>query len=320
MFSDTLTIKINDNYNATSVKNIKTAIRALYKYLDINSTEYDKQHIMNNVDKVIEFINSRCLNTGKVYLNYYIKLLFFEDIINTKLKTHFQEIIRKADKQRNENKNEELTNIDIESIYNYFSNQLYGTVKVIDKRNPEKFVERQKSSPFSQTKCYRTCLFSILENTPIRLNELSNMKFIDDDKCNFIDFNNNRLVIRNHKNGGKIRHIKLKQQTIADLKYLQQHMKTTYLFIKKKNMENEISMNGSDIEQMFRTAMKTYNKIHGIEHIKGKQGIHSLRQNKVSKTYNQLSVKMDEIRQILELTDNLGHTLSTQMRDYLKQI
>ena len=79
-------------------------------------------------------------------------------------------------------------------------------------------------------------------------------------------------------------------------------------------------MNGSDIEQMFRTAMKTYNKIHGIEHIKGKQGIHSLRQNKVSKTYNQLSVKMDEIRQILELTDNLGHTLSTQMRDYLKQI
>ncbi len=145
------------------------------------------------------------------------------------------------------------------------------------------------------------------------------MKFTNDNENNFIDLENKALVIRKHKNGKSTRFVKLKEQTINDIKYLRDMMNTEYLFIKKQG-DNIVSMNGYDIEQMSRIAIKTYNKEHGIEHIKGKQGIHGIRQNKVTSVYNDLSVKMEEIKKIIELSGSLGHTISTQLRDYVKQV
>lgn len=324
-----MTIKLNSKYNSTSVKNIKTAVRALYRFLTIPDESYDKNHILNNVDNVIIFIKSLNTNTAKLYLNYYVKLLSFEDIVIEKLQEALKETISKADNTRLENNKQKLITLDPEAFYQYYYNQLHGKVKYLDKRNPDKVIERERDAKFSITRCYRVCLFSILSNMPLRLTELSNMKFVDDKINNFVDFNNNQLVIRKHKNGGiyalkkhkkgSTRFIILKERTMNDIKYLKDKMNTTFLFSKYIN-GIEMSMNGQDIEQLSRTAINTYNKAHGVKHIKGHMGIHGLRQNKVSTLYTELQIKADEIKKIIDLSRSLGHGLTTASRDYLKKI
>jgi integrase len=164
-------------------------------------------------------------------------------------------------------------------------------------------------------------LFSILKDNPIRLTELTNMLFEDDGINNFVDFEKKQLVIRIHKNKKGIRYIKLSDETIDDIKKSQKYIKSKYLFCKKRQGDDkDISQDVYGMEELLRVAMKEYNKVHGIEHVKGKFGVHGLRHNKVSKTYKELNVNIDAIKQILALCDSLGNGVSTQARDYLKTI
>lgn len=316
MFSETLTIKINNIYNDTTVKNLKTSIRKLYKYLNINSVTYDKMHIINNVDTILDFINSLNVNVAKLYLNYYVKLLSFEDITLNKLSQHLKKVIELSNEKRKENKEEKLIDIDINDVYKYFYDILHNAYEYEDKRN-NKVIKRSKPAKFSLTRCYRTVLFSILSDTPVRLTELSHMKFMDDGTSNFIDIENKRMFIRNQKVKQKPRIIKLKDNTINDIKYLIAQVNPPYLFMKKRCAE-ECSMDGDNIEQVLRCAMNEYKKAKSISHIPHKFGIHSIRHNKVSKQYNEINLKIAEIKEILSLSQNMGHSISTQIRDYFK--
>lgn len=318
MFPEKITLKMNEIYTARkSIKNVETAVRAIYKYLNVEAVVYDKNIFINNIERVIAFIDGLNLNTGKLYLNYFVKLLSFEDIVITKLSEHLKVVIEKADASREQNKQQQLVEIDIDAIYQYYYDDLHKKVKVMDKRNKDKIVERERTPKFSITRCYRACLFAILSDIPIRLTELSNMKFVDDNVSNFVDIENKQLVIRKHKNGGSVRKLSLKDRTIDEIKFLKLMMKTDNLFCKYKDGV-EVSMNGPDIEQMSRTAIKTYNKAHGIEHVPGKMGIHGLRHNAVTNMFNEVNIKFEEIKKIMDLSRNMGHDLRTQLRDYLK--
>lgn len=316
MFKENLENKLKAIYKEVTMANLKTAVRALYRHLQIELKEYDKSIILDNIDKVIEYIKTQKAQTGKVYLNYYCKLLSLEDSSNEQLCKLFTEVANVADKQRHENKNNKLVDIDVESIYKYFIDALDEKVEYIDRRGGKE-VKRFKKAPITQTKAFRVCLFSILSVKPVRLTELTNMIYEDDGINNYIDFANQQMIIRKHKNAKGVRNIKLPDRTIKDIKFVKDNFESKYLFSKKR-VDDDVSIEPAGLEQMMRVAMKEYNTAHNIEHVKGKQGIHSIRHNKVTKEYEKLNVKLEEVKQILSMCKDLGHTIGTGLKDYFK--
>ena len=320
MFSEEIQAKLSATYKDTTMKNVKTCIRKLYGYLNTPLEQYKKDIVLNNIQQVLSFLDTLTIGVAKCYCGYIVKLLSFDDISHKKLNERLSELYKKDDEKRQGNKDEELIKIDVKAIYDYFRKLCFSSGTYIDKRNPNRHIVREKCRKPTETKLNRLVLFSILNNCAMRLTEMTNMLYEDDGVSNYIDFENKQLVIRIHKNKGKTRFIKLTDQTIEDIKLSRKHIESKYLFCKKGQDDKDISNDVYGLEGIMRVAIKEFNKEHGIEHKKGKMGIHGLRHNAVSRTYEELNVNLDAIKQILSLCDSLGNSIGTQVRDYLKKI
>ena len=321
MFTESINNKLKAIYKETTIKNVKACIKKVYKHLNIELVVYNKNDILNNIEKVIEFIETFKTGHAKNYLGYIVKLLSFEDISLKKLNDKLNELYKTDDEERKTNKDKKLVDIDIEAIYKYYYNECFKSAGTyIDKRNKDKSVVRHRCRKPSQTKLNRLVLFSILNNSAIRLTEMCNCLFDDDGVNNYVDYENKQLVIRIHKNKGKTRYVKLSDETIENIKKSQKHIKSKYLFCKKRQGENDISQDVYGLEEMLRVAMKEYNQTHGIDHVAGKFGIHGIRHNAVSKKYAEVGIKVKEIKEILELCDNMGHSARSAIQDYLKTL
>jgi integrase len=322
MFSEKLQNKINNYYEVTTINCLKTCIRNICNHFNIVDVVYDKSMILNNIDEFIEYIKGCSISKAKHELGFIVKLLDFEDIQSKKLTEVLKEYYQKDGEERSKKKNEKLVEIDAEKIYKYFKDTLSERKVYLDKRNPNNIVERSKLKAWTLTKVYRVVLFSILSDVPVRLTELTNMRFQDNGIDNYIDFEKKQLVIRNHKNtkkGAQTRYVKLKDRTIDDIKIIKDKFDQTYLF-EQKRTDDVISMSGYSVESILRTAIKGYCKETGTEYVAGKMGIHGWRHNAVTKQYAEINIKLKEVKDILNQCNNLGHTVSTQLKDYIKDM
>jgi integrase len=167
----------------------------------------------------------------------------------------------------------------------------------------------------------RRVLFAILSETPIRLTEMSGMKYEDDDESNWADLENSMLVIRKHKNSKKgkkgVRKIPITAGTVAEIERHRTIVDSPFLFPHIHDSTEPVA--GGNIEILYRSAVKKYCSKTGTEYVAGNMGIHTLRaaneQKSMAPLLN-LNISAKDLGKILENCKRLGHDPVTALQYY----
>ena len=270
--------KIKSNYKASTLRNTWYLVRSLHKMIKFHSFK-DLVNKTNEIDKKI-FMNdslSICMKCNYIFgIKGLLRLCGVE-----KFDDRLEEMCLLLSKERADLQMKKRDKRVITSDITI--NDIYGYVK-------EKY---NTGDPI--------WMLSILKCCPIRVSEFYGMSKIDRGDNNYIDVNNKRLIIRNHKNKG-IREVKLDKDTLNDLK--------DCVDICKDLTEKQI-------KDKFSYILRAYKKENNI----GKDvklGIQEFRAQAEMDNMSKLKPDMSskELEKLLSRSKELGHSLESALLYY----
>lgn len=271
---------INNNYKPTTMKQVRYVIKKVRSLINFDQFRelVDKQSdLMNKIDGL------DCKNNVKSNLVFTtIKLLKLCKCDIDQCMIDYSERINK--KKINDN----LDNRDKRTIQQTVSmKDIYEWIKVNHKTKDEVY------------------MFAILADIPIRLSEFSGMTSINNGVSNFIDKNNGRLIIRDHKNKG-VREIDLSEECLKELEDCE------YVFK---------GLTPKQIQDKYRCLTDKYKKVNNIDK-SVKLGIHEMRAVEEMKNMSNLKPNMssEEIKCIIQKSKDLGHSIETALTFYTTPI
>ncbi len=297
ILSDKTLEKANAKYGKNTVYQLTRTCKWLAEL--IGETRLEWRHLQKDQRK---HFNSIASSTADMRLGMLISVYKLRD---RDVPTWIKEVkIDKSKSARDEVKSKAKvvrTMVDPKDIYDYFSKNM-------------KFA--------SLSDAQTLVLFSLLKDHPLRLNEVSGLRYEKlDDGSNYIDLDSGEMIIRNHKTtarGGKCRTYTLTKDNIRDLKCLRKHHRYSRVFV---------PLRGGCDQEIDEDRMKEflYNKIqkYGREtqtNIKG-AGIHTFRHLVVSRRCKELGIDVHLFEKLEELRKSMGHAgLSTTLSYYLKMM
>lgn len=144
-------------------------------------------------------------------------------------------------------------------------------------------------------------MLSILKCCPIRVSEFCGMSKIDTGDNNYIDVENMKIIVRNHKNKG-IREVSLDEETIKDLKDCVHVCE---------------GLSQKQIKDKFSYILRAYKKDNKIKS-NVKLGIHEFRAQAEVENMSNLKSDMSskELDKLLNRAKELGHTMESALIYY----
>lgn len=291
-FEPALAVAINEKYgNENTRYNFVLLAKYLKKHTSLKG-DLTVKMLKQKKEELLELFASEDkgkFNTRNNYLGY---LWMVFSAAKEKMPQELDQLRKKMKKQRTKN-DEKLNDDKIADI---------DTLEIL-----EEVRARRKKNPRTLGNWQREAIFTILVDTPLRLNELVGMRWVDNDEDNYIDLEEGSIVIRNHKakkSLGTKKH-KLNDDAIAFLKLFKEKWPYDFVLIRnEKPYQSEPATQGS-LRSLFHRFMKKWKAEHNI----GKEvGIHNLRQNYATKKLNALGLGAVEMQAIRELQNQMGHT------------
>lgn len=191
------------NISESSIKTYTSLLNAIYRNSFPDDKEMDIEKF-KDVDKVMEFANTKAASTRRSYLAALVVLLnngeeteIYRKQMLKDIKTHQEE----EDEQRKTRRQEENW-IDYEDVKKIW-NDMYNELKPILKKKTPIEINAEK-----RRKLNDFMLFTVASGIyfpPQRSKEWSDMKInnVDKEKDNYIDMDTNEFVFNSHKNTTK---------------------------------------------------------------------------------------------------------------------
>ncbi len=317
--------KLNAHYNnRVTCRNAVNRVKKIAKDLNCNGVEdlldIDPQLIVDHIQQKNE--SSRSINMHQIKTMFQL----MDKPIPNKISKACDEFTKQKNKvYREQQKNKQLNDsIDIDKIYQYFHDQCFKpvarTFKKKDRKGEIKTVTQNIKPRFSMLKASRLVLFSILRDRCVRLSDLVDVTFTDTENNNYINMDENKLIIRNDKSSrlsGKKkyenREINLSSDTIENIKYFKDNCGSDYLFTNCKKTD---SVTLDTLKNSFNTSMKFYCKQNNIEYIPQLCGIHELRRHEAKRDIDGIDIQ--QLLKIQEACKARGHTIQTMLNHYTR--
>ncbi len=296
--------ELENAYSKSTLKAVHSRMRKIFKLMKIEDEDINKV-IVNDCKDLIDAVDTLPEISRHPLLFQVLAICRIMKLKQSKTLLKKATIYKETSKKRlleQHKTRSSNTDLDITKIQKYYYDRFH-TAKTKTKLASARLV-----------------LFTILNNTPIRLTEICNIKYEDDNIHNHVNLDNGRITIRMHKNskkGGKTRKIKLSQEEIDIIKCHKKILQTEFLIPKLKGDHSKNDTNG--IEGLYRNSIKNYCKVHDIDYKKNAFGIHMLRsieQTKNIKNKITLNCSVEELENILKRCNELGHDMGTMLQYY----
>lgn len=300
---NTVITSLNKKYSPSTMKQVKCCYRRVAKLM--TKVESPKDLLRNNTEDLQTALDKIPITSRSTCTAYILAIIKVENEVPDNLQQY-------ATKQRNDCRSEHIKNRQTKKIN-----------KDLDCSKLKEFFiannnKRTKRKPFSVQKSNRAVLFSLLNDMPVRLSEFADMGF-NNESSNYIDIDNKQMIIRKHKTGKSKRVIDLSDDTIELIKTHKENTNSAYLF--HQGLDNSKPMKGSNLEELYRNAVKSYCNTSGVEYVPKQSGIHSLRSNKECKNLEPLlknTVTEKEMLEIVDTCKKMGHSLETAIVNYFR--
>lgn len=332
MFNTDLQEKIKANYNERSIKSVYSRMRRIFKLMNIEDEDLHKL-VKNDGNDLLNALDNTQLSGRLVLLYQIIKVLRLADIeVPQKLIDTAKSIKKDVNKIHYSNRKNKVMNNDlnIEKMQEYFYNKLFQEEKRYSTKLKNKDgnpLELKPKKPYqSRYRYIRVVLFTLLKRCPCRLSDYTDMRYDDNDKDNFIDLNNQVMIIRNDKASrlaktkkNTPRKIILSEDECNLLAKCKDYLNTDYVIPDvKKNINKPAKL--ESIETVYRHSVMAYCKAKDIKYIGGEMGIHALRSIQATndtKDKLEINCSIDELEQILKRAHERGHSINTILKYYV---
>lgn len=304
MFCEKLTKAMTEKYTESSQKQFIKVARFINKVCKVKiDTEFSFKMVDKYEDEIMDALEKYGESTRQTYSSYLILLYKLDNREPPKKLNEFTKKSKQDMSVKNEENNKkELINLDNNDIYKFATEK----------------VGSGKGHPFSHYT--RLCLISILRDIPLRVNELVGMKFENDGTTNYIDIENKKMYVKNHKNS-KRKDVTythdLSESIINDLLMFKNKYNTTLLFPTSAVDPKPASM--YLLCNHWGRLIKEYCADRNIEYVK--YGIHNIRHNFASTKLAEIKIDPDVVAKLRDIKDSLKHlSIETCLIHYLKAI
>ena len=310
---------LHDHYKPLTYLSVVSHLNKMFKALGVdNIKELDDDKVINYFEKNIKNINSK--NTAINNLSSMYKLMKIKK--SDKMKMYIVSVVDDAKNYRKEKNKQKINNeaFTVTDVANYWLDKYTkNTVVSGGGQDARKYTYRKWK--FNKNYSNKIILFSILAIIPIRLSEFAECGYKDDGYSNnFIDLDKRAMHIRRHKNSNKL--YDNKHRTIMLPDTLVDHIKVHKLLTGSPFLitnVNKTSLKNTDISNFVTNSIKTYCRDTNVKYIPYRSGIHSFRslhaKNECAKM--DININIDDFEKLVELSNKLGNSPLTLIRDYL---
>jgi integrase len=287
-------------YKRATHDNILTAVRFVYKTIDKQLVAFDINDIEANADVICNKLNE--INVASAY-TFLVSLIMLYRALNKdepeQLKSTFKQLKDKSKQNDNEKSKEILHDLNLKDVYEFY-----------------KSVELKGATQLSTS--MRRVMICILKAIPLRLNELINLEYVDNQNNNYIDMEKRQLIIRVHKtdkrNGVKV--LNIDDDIVNEVTRHRELYPKKFIFLSRNKPHDDV-MDSTSSRHFLQSAIKKYCKAKGIEY--KPFGIHNVRHQHATKTIED-GVDLKVYKKIKELEKLMGHSnFETTLKYYYKQ-
>ena len=193
----------------------------------------------------------------------------------------------------------------------------------IDWKDMYQFYDQKKTKNPSMTNWMSFLLIAVLRESPRRIRELSLLmwkKDEDTDECNYIDFDNDTMVIGIHKTAKKfgVKRFPLSKELMSDLNEYKNKFPAPYVFLKNMKPYGEPATVKSISAKIVAT-FDNYTKAKGLPRVS--MGIQKIRHDYATRQILESKSAEETIRKLDKASKQLGHgSITTTHTHYLKNI
>ena len=309
-FTPELDTALNARYQPASVNNAKKAAKWIYQQMGLPTR--GKQfalEVFDNEANANAFVRNiwnapGALSSKQMYLGYLRMMFNAMNVAIPEYVAHvFEAVTVELKAQAKGKKTEEHEYIDWKDMY-----QFYDQKKL---KNP------------TMTNWMSFLLIAVLRESPRRIRELSLLKWKKDedtDECNYIDFDNDTMVIGAHKTAKKfgVKRFPLSKELMSDLIEYKNKFPAPYVFLKNMKPYGEPSTVKS-ISAKIVTTFDNYTKAKGLPRVS--MGIQKIRHDYATRQILESKSAEETVRKLEKASNQLGHgSISTTHTHYLKNI
>lgn len=273
-----------NKYKLTTQNKMKSHINCLLKEIEIKHIG----DLLNDLPSLFNYANSKNTAPSKYQVLDTVECIMNICNCNVPEAFHKQKQVLKEAKEKHE--------LDIRSK------------KTISAHTPEDILDflLEHSDLRGQLGTYGILLFYLLSDVPMRLTEFVDLYNEPNEEFNYIDYDEGVIVLKHHKNdkSGKIRYVKLKEDTIDILK-------------KQRDGEKVFPLTYRNIQDLFKSVVRKYKTENGIEETISISGFRrQFEENNLEKLDNG-KCDNDAMKEILNNCEQqLGHQLGTAITTY----
>ena len=309
-FTPELENALQGRYQPASVSNAKKAAKWIYQQMGL-STRGNKfsLEVFDNEANANAFVRNiwnapGALSSKQMYLGYLRMMFSAMQVAVPEYVAHVFDAVTVELKAQAKNKlTEEHEYIPWEDMYQFY--------------------DQKKTKNPTMTNWMSFLLIAVLRESPRRIRELSLLKWKKDedtDECNYIDFDNDTMVIGSHKTAKKfgVMRFPLSKKLMSDLNEYKNKFPAPYVFLKNMMPYGEPATVKS-ISTKIITTFDNYTKAKGLPRVS--MGIQKIRHDYATRQVLESKSAEETVRKLEKASKQLGHgSITTTHTHYLKNI